>query len=176
MTKTFKKQSLTEPQKKKFQRRLHHYFKDHKYRTNLLSKEVAELLGYQPHKFSELESEWKPHSRFLNSLDFLAGLASLENMSVSEFVRYLEGKQDRYDDPDATDSKRKLQPWEKTVLEAIDPLSIGVRKDFVDFCKTSTTEGKEKLEVLVEILNVLKDKDKDALTNILEAFSSLKSK
>lgn len=176
MTKTFKKQSLTELQKKKFQRRLHHYFKDHKYRNNLLSKELAEVLGYQPHKFSELESDWKPHSRFLNSLDFLAGLASLENMSVSEFVRYLEGKQDGSDDQDATEAKRRLQPWEKVVLEAIDPLSIGVRKEFVEFCKTSITEGKEKLEVLVEILNLLKDKDTTALTNMLEAFSSLKSK
>lgn len=175
MTKTLKKSSLTDQQKKKFQRRLSHYFRDFRYRNDLLSKDVAKILGYTPEKFYDLESEWKLHGRFLNSLDFLSTLASLENKSVTEFVSYLEGKQDRSESEGGPDLNRTLYAWEKLLLEAFDPMSIVIRKEFIDICKESVADGKEKLESLIELANALKDKDAKAIKALTETLQKLTS-
>lgn len=175
MTKTLKRTSLTDHQKKKFQRRLSHYFADFRYRNNLLSKDVAEILGYTPPKFYEMESEKKPHGRFINCLDFLATLAALESKSVSEFVSYLEGKQDRFEN-EGTELNRGLFSWEKLLLEAFDPISIVMRKEFLEICKESVAEGKEKLESLIELVNTLKDKDANTIKSLTEVLQKLSSK
>ncbi len=173
MTKSFKKKPLIELQKKKFQRRLSRFFKEFKYRNGLLSKDVAEILGYTAPKFYEMESDRKPHGRFINSLDFLASIASLENMGLSEFVNYLEGKEDRFEGEESSVLNRKLYAWEKTVLEAFDPLSVMVRKEFVELCKDAAGEGKAKLEVLLELVNVLKGKDIESLRSLCDALQKL---
>ncbi len=173
MTKTFKKQSLTDQQKKKFQRRLSHFFRDYRYRNGLMSKDVAKILGYTPPKFYDLESESRPHGRFINSLDFLATIAALESKTLSEFVAYLEGKQDRFEEEEGTDLIRKLYAWEKALLEAFDPLSTVIRKEFVEFCKKSSTEGKEKLELMIELMNELQSKDDNTIKTLLETVRGL---
>jgi hypothetical protein len=173
MTKVLKKRPLTDHQKKKYQQKLSHFLKGIKYRNGLLSKELAEIMGYTAPKFYEMESDSKPHGRFINSLDFLSSIASLENMSLTDFAGYLEGKQDRFEDEEASELNRKLYSWEKTVLEAMDPLSMIVRREFVEFCKESTAEGKTKLEVLLEVVNLLKEKDLEAIKSLRDTLKHL---
>ena len=173
MTKTLQKQVLTDFQRRRYQKRLSHYFKEIKHRNGLQSKDLADSLGYTPPKFSLLESDTKPHGRFINSLDFLAGIASLENMSLFDFISYLEGKADRFLDEKPGDLNRPLYTWEKKMLEAFDVISIKTRREFVDICQNVPKEGKERLELLVKVINALKDKNIDGISSLLETINKL---
>lgn len=174
MTKTLQKQVLTTFQRQKYQKRLSHFFKEIKHRNGLQSKNLADSLGYTPPKFSLLESDTKPHGRFINSLDFLAGIASLENMSLFDFVSYLEGKADRFQDEKPGDLNRPLYTWEKNLLEGFDVVSIKTRREFIDLCQNVSIEGKERLELLIKVVNSLKDKDIEGISSLLDTINKLK--
>ena len=159
---------VSEPEKKKFQRRLSHYLKDYRYRNDLRAADVAEKMGYAVPKYSELESEVKPHGRYINSLDFLAALASLDDMSVAEFVSYLDPR---------TKIERKeeklLYSWEKNIMVAFTSIAIGVSLKFSEVCKTSIKEGKQKLEALIRIVNMLANRDLKTIEALEKAISKL---
>lgn len=162
---------LTETQKNQFQRRLSHFFRDHRYRNDLEPKDVAKKLRYDSvARYSTLESENIPYPRFVTSLDFLASIAALEGMCVSDFVSYLEGKQA---DDQPRLAGRNLAKWEQVLLDAFAPIAIGVRREFANFCKeTVNSRDKKKLEMIIEIANILHGKDEkaiEALRNALEA-------
>ena len=166
--------TLTDTQKKRFQRRLSHYFKDHKYRNGVDSKKIAKQLGYDSiTRFYGLESENIPFPKFINALDFLASLANIDNMRVGEFVSYLEGDVERFKGDQPADLGRNLHEWERTIIEAFDAISMLVRKDFIELCKEVEKDGKKKLQVLLQIVNILKNKDVKALESLrdgLQAF------
>ncbi|MCB9229696.1 MAG: hypothetical protein H6618_08805 [Deltaproteobacteria bacterium] len=163
---------LTDSQKKKFQGRLAHFFRDHRYRNHLEPKDVAHKLGYASvARYSTLESENIPYPRFVTSLDFLSSIAALEGMCVGDFVCYLEGKQES-DRPRS--AGRALTKWEQALLDAFAPVSIGIRRAFTNFCKeTVESRDKKKLEMILEIANILHGKDEKAVEALLNALQFL---
>ena len=152
-------EALTEHQIMKYQRRLASFLRDYEYRTRLSAKEVAEQLKVHPGKLSNMKSDAKPFSRFVFSLDFLARIAALQKLTVSEFAAYLDGGNDE----EEASGKRKMYSWEKAIVEAFEPVNALLRGKFVELCKDSQREGKEKLEVLIEIVAILQKKDASAL-------------
>ena len=60
----------------------------------------------------------------------------------------------------------KIHDWQKTMLEAFDPLAMKVRGPFAELCKQSLRDGKRKLEALIEVVNLLKGKDAEAIEGI----------
>lgn len=106
--------ALTEYEKNQSQRRLSHFLKDHRDRNKLKASDVAEKIGYAIPKYIDLESETRPHGRFVNSLDFLAAIANLDSKSIVAFVAYLFPSQSR------ADSKADEQcTWHQSVVEAL---------------------------------------------------------
>ena len=146
---------LTEKEKTLYQRRLSHYLKDYRYRHELKAADVAETMGYAVPKYSDLESEVRPHGRFINSLDFLAAIASLNEMSIADFLAYLEPRSK----PQAKEEQKQLYTWEKDLLEFMGAIAIGTRKEFVQKCKECLANGQEKIEAIIRVANLLADKD-----------------
>ena len=116
---------LNENDKKSYQLRLSHYLKDYRFKKKSKASETAKELGYATPKYSELESEVKPHGRFVSSLDFLTALASLKQMSLNEFVDYLSppsetrAKASFCHEPNHEDKQHS-----KLFRKSIEPLSI----------------------------------------------------
>ncbi len=159
---------LTDHEMMKFQRRLSSYLRDYGYKNDIQDKEIATKVDISPQKFSYLKSEKKPYPKFINSLDHLARLARLEQMTLSEFVEYLEGKRDKKEE-----DGKKFYDWQKSLLEAFEPLTIKIRSAFIDLCKQSAREGKRKLELLLDIVNILKDKDVNAIESFRDALKKI---
>lgn len=151
---------LPAPLVAKYQRRLSSYLYDYEYRHKVTAKEVAEKIGISSQKFSYVKSETKPYGRFINSIDLFTRLANLENMSVVEFFEYIEGQREKDNAPSQTS---KVYNWQKILINAFEPIKTAIRIPFIDFCKKSAHEGKEKLELLLEIVNILQTKDYEAI-------------
>ena len=150
---------LTGPEKLKFQRRLSHYLNDYEYKNNVPAKELAEMIDISPQKFSYVKSDKTPYGKFINSLDYLAKLGNLKNLSVSQFVEYLEGH-----DLEVEEGGRvKTSEWERTLINAFEPLTSKARTRFHEICKRSLRDGKRKLEALMDVVNILQDKDVEAI-------------
>ena len=145
----------TEPDEKKFsleekqmQRRLSHYIKEYKDKNGLLSKEVAKEIGYTPQKFSELERDHVPHSRFMNSLGFLRKLAELKYTSISSFIRYIEGKEER------TKNTETNYTWQKDLLSAFESLPMSTRKQFIDTALSAKRSENKRKKFIAMLKNI----------------------
>ncbi len=161
---------LTEHQQLKFQRRLSSYLKDYEYRNNVQAKDVAKKIDISSQKFSYVKSDKVPYPKFINALDYLAKLGNLKQMSVTEFVEYLDGA-----DPDQIEGKidTKISDWEQTILSALEPLTSKSRGRFLDLCKQSLRTGKRKLEALIDIVNILQDKEVEAIESVRDTLKKL---
>lgn len=159
---------LTEHQQLKFQRRLSHYLNDYQYRNKIPAKEVAEKIDISPQKFSYVKSEKVPYPRFINCLDYLAKLGNLKQMSVTEFVEYLEGR-----GRDEDETEVKVSEWNKTLIESFEPLTSKTRIRFLELCKKSLRDGKRRMEALIDIANILQDKDIEAIETFRDALKKI---
>lgn len=160
---------LTEHQQLKFQRRLSHYLNDYEYKNKVQAKEVAEKIDISPQKFSYVKSDKVPYPRFINSLDYLAKLGDLKQMSVTEFVEYLEGR----DKDNGEDVEVKPSQWNKTMIEAFEPLTSSTRVQFLELCKKSLRDGKRKMEALIEVVNILHHKNTESIEALRDALKKL---
>ena len=154
---TYARGGLQEHEGKKYQQRLSHYLRDFRYKNNLKATEAAKLLGYAAPKYSELESEIKPHGRFINSLDFLTALARLSKMTIVEFIQFLsplptsqiEGKKGHF-----------LYKWQESLLIFFGHVPLSIRKEFCDsFKELSDNNDREKIKTILNIANSLSKKD-----------------
>lgn len=174
MTRKYKKKVLTDTQKKKYQRRLSHFFRDIKYRHSLQSKDLAEALEYTPQKFSVLESETKPHGRFTNSLEFLYSIASLDELSLSEFIFFIDGDTSRFKGVNSN-LKRQMQEWEKEIVRSFSTLPLKTLRNFIDIvCKDSSTSNNLKLEKLIGLVIEMYELEEEALSGLLTFIKSKK--
>ncbi len=161
---------LTEHQQLKFQRRLSSYLKDYEYRNNIQAKEVAKKIDISSQKFSYVKSDKVPYPKFINAVDYLAKLGNLKQMSVTEFVEYLEGV-----NPEEVEgeSEPKLSDWQRTILASFEPLTTKSRGRFFELCKQSLRTGKRKLEALIDIVNILQDRDIEAIESVRDTLKKL---
>ena len=141
------KNKITITDQKKFQRRLSHYLRDYAGKKGLLLKEVAQKIGYSEAKFAALTRADEPHGRFITSLDFLKALASLEKLSISDFISLLEGG------PKITlkDSNDK----DELIVKAFKSLKASKRKKFIEFLAKSNLISSSERELFVEIIDLV---------------------
>lgn len=160
---------LTEAEQLKFQKRLSHYLNDYEYKNNVSAKKVAELIDISPQKFSYVKSDKTPYGKFINGLDYLAKLGNLKNLSVSQFVEYLEGQDREVEEEGGV----KVSEWERTLINAFEPLTSKARTRFHEICKRSLRDGKRKLAALIDIVNTLQDKDVEAVEALRDALKKI---
>lgn len=174
MTRKYKKQTLTETQKKKYQRRLSHFFKDLKYKNSLQSKDIAEELEYTPQKFSALESESKPHGRFINSLEFLHTIACLDDLTLSEFVFFIDGDTSRFNGVE-NGMKREIRGWEKELIRSFSLIPLKILRNFIDnICVEAANLNSIKFSQMVEILLEMQKIDEKGIASLLQFIRSTK--
>lgn len=142
-----KKKTYNEKQKKAFQRRLANFFKKYKDKNDILSKDLGKSLGYaSAGRFSELEHDYIPHPRFINSLEFLDSIASLEeNKSLWEFIRYLEGKS-------SEESKESTDKDDISLFMEKIPLKLRKRVRKVCSEANEDPKAKKRLQAMLELL------------------------
>jgi len=154
--------SLLDEQKLVYQRRLAHFLRDYRKKNNIKASEMAETLSYSYVRYLELEKADKPQDRYIRSVDFLFRLASLKDLSLTEFVTYLE----------EGDSKPRLQKsnWEEILLGKFDKLDLSVKNDFISVLKKS---DKKHSEVLLGIANLLGRLDGEVSTVLQKLLESI---
>ena len=162
---------LQDKQILKLQQRLSHYLKDYRYKNDLKATDAAKILGYATPKYSELESEVKPHGRFISSIDFLAALAKLTGMNINEFVDYLNPHQS------GCTEKKDIYNWQESILDVFSSISLSSRKTFINHCKNFIKDDElKKLELILTIINSLANYDSDILVKFEQFIGSLESK
>lgn len=168
---------LSDEQKVRMQQKLAYFLKKYRSRRGLQSKEMAEKLGYTPTRYGQLESDSKPHPRFIGAINFLASIFSLEQgLTLTEFVNYLDGQSKRVEG-DGKTLKRSLLKWELAVLKGLDPVDRQIRKKFLHTCSESSRsiKGKELLEAKLELLNSLDDANKEVILKIKAVVDALRN-
>jgi transcriptional regulator with XRE-family HTH domain len=110
--------ALTEEEKEIYQQRLASFLRDYRIRKNILAKEAATKIGVDKHEYSKLEHSSRPHKKFIQAIELLKVIASLdEEMTLSKFVHQIDGTYRHYlllekEGPE-------LQPWEVEALSVL---------------------------------------------------------
>lgn len=112
---------VNEKKKLLLQRKLSYYLRRYRIKKNITSRENSKLLGFVPSRYCNLESETKPYPKLISVYEFLYSLAELENMSVVEFVHYLEGA--------SHNDLRKRMSWREPFLDIAESLSPKQRSE-----------------------------------------------
>ena len=127
------------------QKKLSYYLRRYRIKHNLSSKENSLRLGYVPARYCDLESETKPYPRLVSVYEFLDKLASLEDISVSEFLRYLDGA------PHASVNQKKK--WKEPLLEIAETMTQGqkelLRKQLLDLDQDTVKLFQACMEIFV---------------------------
>ncbi len=165
---------LKDKEKLRFQEKLAHFLRSHRYQTGLQQKDVAQKLGYTPSRYSELESSDVPASRYIRALEFLYTLCSVNNTPLTDFVQFLEGNSSR------TDAKgnlvRSLTVNEQKTLNLLDQMPAGTSADFVKL--VNILLKKSKIRPMLNLMVSLQNVDVEDLEKIQEAikvFQKIKS-
>lgn len=159
---------LTDHEKIKFQRRLSSYLRDYEYKNNIMAKDVAKYLDISQNRYSHIKSDNSPYEKFINCIDYLVKFANLEGLSISEFMDYLEGKRDKEEAKQV-----KFTLWQKTLLDSFEQLTTKSRSPFIELCRDSQREGKKKLEALIELVGLLKNKDFETISLLKSTLENL---
>lgn len=161
---SYNRSFLKEEERERFGRRLTHYLEDHTYRNKITHAEAAKKLGISANKFSQLKSGGE-QGRFLTSLDYLKSLASLEGMSLPDFLNYIEGN-------DKEVSAKKYS-WADKIIKALEPISISIRRKFADACTKASTEKNDRVELMCQLATAMADKDIEALRSMVDAIERM---
>lgn len=158
--------NIPEFKMQQYQKQFSNFLKTYRYKHNLMAKDLAKKMGYTPQRYCQLESETIPQTRFASSLEFLSSIASLEGLSITEFVIFLEGEQDRLN-KDGT-LKRQLYKWEHILLKILDPVSRDLKDALVNEYSNQPLSKLEKMVKLCLIALKTKETVIDKLILLLE--------
>lgn len=158
---SYKKTFLSEDEKERLGRHLTYYLEDYTYKNGITHNEAAKILGISSNKFSQLKSGGE-QGRFLSSLDYLKALADLDNMTLNEFLSYLEGE-------NSAPPKRQYG-WQEKIYNALENVSITIRKKFADSMakKGKDSDRAELICRLVTASDKLDSKSLEPLIKMLE--------
>jgi transcriptional regulator with XRE-family HTH domain len=165
---------FTDHKSKLLQRRLSHYLRNYRIQNKIQSKEMAERFNITASKYSILESEKKPHGRFINSIAFIDSMAKLEGISLPDFIKYLEGET-IYNDFSDNNKPPELE-WEKILISSFMPINMAMKIKFIEICSESLEIGKTKLEILINIFNSLSSLNISELNMISEIIDAIKKR
>lgn len=151
-----------------YQRQLANFLKSYRTKQGLLAKDLAEELGYTPARYGQLESETNPQTRFASSLEFLYTISSLEDKSISEFIIFLEGEEDRLSDKGTL--KRELYQWEHKALKSLDSINRDLRDGYIDFLSNLTIS---KRELILSLCILAARLDNKVIQKFIDLFEEL---
>ena len=84
----------------------------------------------------------------MNSLGFLRKLAELKYPSISSFVRYIEGKEER------TKNTEPNYTWQKDLLSAFESLPMSSRKQFIDTALSAKRSENKRKKFIAMLKNI----------------------
>lgn len=161
------KNMLGAKKKIRYQQKLARYLKDFRYQNKLLSKEVANILGYSAPKYTSMESDLVPYDRFINAIEFLLKFASLRKFSLAEFICYIDGN------AKIAVHNGKLKKWESKVLIMLDRMSASSRNQLLSILDNDIDDLEEVID-LVHSLSYMKGGDIKKLKRGLNLLGILK--
>ncbi len=116
--------SASSQSKREFlQERVAHYLSSYRARRGLSQYQCAKQTGYSEAQIKYMEG--KTPGSIVNSIETLQKLADLDNLDVTDFIKYL--RQDSYN----SKKRRSLYTWESTLLESFSRLPSKIRKRFI---------------------------------------------
>ena len=159
-----KKSPYTEAEQAQLQKRLSYILKKFRSKMGISSKEMAFHIGYSPSKYSKIESGNIVYDRFINSLELLKIFASLEGMTLSEFVTFLEGKK-------TSSEESFLSKWEEKAISSLRRLNMNLRREFINSLGSISKKEKDLLESCLGLFIKIQNKKVEETT--LNAFITL---
>ena len=108
----------------KYQGRVKHYLNSFEFENNLNGIDVARMLGYTNAHYSRLKNIGV-ENKISSTLNFLSNLAKLKNMSLTEFVMYVDNKPLK--NPE-TQLARGLWDWEIQMLNFLSKIEPTIRR------------------------------------------------
>ncbi|MBI2603197.1 MAG: hypothetical protein HYW48_09080 [Deltaproteobacteria bacterium] len=155
--------------KQRVQNQLRQFLKDFRNGNNLSAEQAAERLEVEIATYRILEGR-KPANRVLSVLEYLEKIASLNKMSLSAFIGFLERTQRT--ESGSLETKRTLYEWERDVLDKFDFVGIPLRNRFLKgFLEKSKEEVREILTCLTRIVS-LPEAKRRALFNLVKEMVS----
>lgn len=163
------KPALTEEEKIRLGRRLTYYLEEYIYHHKVTAVETAKRLGVTANKFSLLKGG-QEQGRFISSLDYLKGLAKLEDMELVDFMAFLEER-------DLDKVRTRSYTWDEQIYKSLDPIGIHPRKQFANKLEEAAQDKKSsKVELVIELATALLEVcNEESLKGLLAGFKALKT-
>lgn len=118
------RQALSAEEISKYQSRIKHFLNSFEFENNLNGIDVAKMLGYTNAHYSRLKNIGV-ENKISSTLNFLSNLAKLKNMSLTEFIIYVENKP--LSDPEKQ-LKRGLWDWEIETINFLSKIEPTIRR------------------------------------------------
>jgi hypothetical protein len=165
---------LTDAKKERMQRKLSRFIRGVFHKKQKQFKEAAISFDMTPSRFSKLIHPYKPYPPFINAIEYLYSLASIEkNLTLSEFIDRIDEKSKQKEKKES--SFRQLKNWEILILEAFESVNSEYLEEIQNVFK-NTKSRKKNLESIIKLWMCLKDVESKKIDNfrlsILEVFNS----
>ena len=108
----------------KYQGRVKHYLNSFEFENNLNGIDVARMLGYTNAHYSRLKNIGVDN-KISSTLNFLSNMAKLKNMTLTEFIMYVDDKP--LINPE-TQLSRGLWEWEINMLNFLSKIEPTIRR------------------------------------------------
>lgn len=155
--------------RQKLQNQLRQFLKDFRNVNGLSAEQAAEQIEVEIATYRTLEGR-KPSNRVISVLEYLDKIASLNKLSLSAFINFLERSQRT--ESGSNEVKRSLYQWEHELLEKFDMVGIPLRNRFMrSFMSKSNQDVKETLTCLTQIASMPESK-RTALFNLVKEMGS----
>lgn len=162
------KSALSEEEKERLGRRLTFFLEEYIYHNKITSIEAAHRLGITPHKFSLLKNGGD-QGRFITSMDYLKGLAKLDDLEMPEFMAFLEEK-------DLDKVKATNYSWDEKIYKALEGVSIPLRKQFAQEMESSKETNPRLAEMVCRFGRAASKVDPVSIEKMIEIIEHLGSK
>ncbi|WP_186646421.1 hypothetical protein [Fluviispira vulneris] len=147
------KKILTDEQKNYYAKRITHYLKGFRSRSQFSPQDTANSLGMSESNYRKLEIDGYPEeSKFMSAIETLYAFGSLEDMSLYDFAYYLENPNTRTFSEiksGTTSQERALFGWEKYLIEKFHNIDIDTRTEYMDIFITQK-ESNVNLERIIK--------------------------
>jgi len=113
------------PQRERIQARINHYLVRNRTALGITQSDMAKKLGYSVSAYRSFERSAETENRLVNALETISIFASLEEMSITEFVNFLE--KGRSSEENAKPESAHLRRWEIDLLSALKRIDSSIR-------------------------------------------------
>ncbi|KAB8033634.1 hypothetical protein [Fluviispira multicolorata] len=171
------KKVLSEDQTKYYAKRITHFLKGFRNRSQYSIQNIADILEMSLSNYRKLEIEGYPEdSKFMNAVETLCAFGSLDNMSLHEFAYYLDNPNKFLFSEiknNLSSNERNLFGWEKILLEHFHTLDLDTRTEYMQVFMSHKKDSSD-LERIIKISLLIHDVIIEKIgKNNLKLFDSL---